>query len=113
MKCTARQKRLKLSMKTSVTKITRSRISELLELVRELSRFERLEHEVEATVESLGRALLGPHPVAGALLANCDGRLAGYAIYFLHSPVLWAVPAFGWKTCIYVQNFVIGASARV
>jgi len=54
----------------------------LLKLVRELAKFERLEHEVEATVESLCCSFFGPQPVACAMLAHCDGKLAGYAIYF-------------------------------
>ena len=54
----------------------------LLELIRELARFERLEHEVQATVESLTESLFGPNPGAGALLARCGEAPAGYAIYF-------------------------------
>ena len=54
----------------------------LLELIRELARFERLEHEVQATVESLTESLFGPNPGAGALLARCGDEPAGYAIYF-------------------------------
>ncbi len=54
----------------------------LLELIRELARFEKLEHEVEATPELLNRALFGPQPAAGAVLALCNGEPAGYAIYY-------------------------------
>jgi len=54
----------------------------LLDLIRELARFERLEHEMQATVESLHESLLGSHPVAGALLARLGKELAGYAMYF-------------------------------
>jgi len=54
----------------------------LLELIRELARFEQLEHEVEATPELLERAFFGAQPAAGAVLARCDGEVAGYAIYY-------------------------------
>jgi GNAT superfamily N-acetyltransferase len=54
----------------------------LLELIRELARFERLEHEVQATVESLRESLFGQNPVAGALLAQRGDEPAGYALYF-------------------------------
>jgi GNAT superfamily N-acetyltransferase len=54
----------------------------LLGLIRELAQFERLEHEVEATVESLRDSFFGPQPVAGALLARWDEAVAGYAIYY-------------------------------
>lgn len=78
-----------------ITQITRAEVPELLKLIRELARFERLEHEMKATVASLRKALFGPQPVAGALLARCDGKAVGYAIYFstfssfIGRPGLW------------------------
>lgn len=80
---------------TAITSLTPAEIPALLELIRELARFERLEHEVQATVESLHEALFGPQPAAEALLGRCDGEVAGYAIYyftfssFLGRPGLW------------------------
>jgi GNAT superfamily N-acetyltransferase len=65
-----------------IDQATPDEVPALLELIRELARFEDLEHEVESTVESLRKALFGPQPVAGGLLARCDTELAGYAIYF-------------------------------
>jgi GNAT superfamily N-acetyltransferase len=69
-------------MRVEISKITRRRISELLKLIRELATFEELEHEVEATPKLLRDAFFGRRPVAGAVLVDCDGELAGYAIYF-------------------------------
>lgn len=69
-------------MNFAIAPVTPGDVPALLELIRELARFERLEHEMEATAESLNHALFGPQPVAGALLARCEGELAGYAIYF-------------------------------
>jgi GNAT superfamily N-acetyltransferase len=69
-------------MDFKITQITPAEVPELLRLIRELARFERLEHELKATVPSLRKALFGPQPVAGALLARCDGKAVGYAIYF-------------------------------
>lgn len=69
-------------MDLQIAPLTPPEIPVLLELVRELARFEKLEHEVAATPESLQQSLFGPHAVAGALLGRCDGRVAGYAIYF-------------------------------
>src|SRR5882724_5338769 len=66
----------------SIAPVRRAEIPELLELIRELARFEKLEHAVEATVGLLENSLFGTQPAAGALLARCDGKLAGYAIYF-------------------------------
>jgi GNAT superfamily N-acetyltransferase len=57
-------------------------LSTLLGLIRELAQFERLEHEVEATVESLRDSFFGPQAVAGALLARWGEAVVGYAIYY-------------------------------
>ena len=69
-------------MDATIQPITPAEVPLLLELIRELARFEQLEHEVEATAELLNHALFGPQPAAGAVLARCDGELAGYAIYY-------------------------------
>jgi GNAT superfamily N-acetyltransferase len=69
-------------MDAVIAPVTPDEVPVLLELIRELARFEHLEHEVQATAESLKDSLFAPQPVAGALLARCDGQPAGYAIYF-------------------------------
>lgn len=69
-------------MEVSIKEITPDEVTGLLELIRELARFERLEHEVEATVESLADSFFGAKLVAGALIARANGEMAGYALYF-------------------------------
>ncbi len=69
-------------MEFSIGQIKPDEVPGLLELIRELARFERLEHEVEATVGVLTESLFGPKPVAGALIARVGSEMAGYALYF-------------------------------
>ncbi len=69
-------------MDFKIRAITTAELPELLELVRELARFEKLENAVEATVESFEASFFGAQPVAGGLLARQGDALAGYAIYF-------------------------------
>lgn len=69
-------------MNFAIAPVTPSDMPELLQLIRELARFEHLEHEVEATIESLNEAFFGSHSAAGGLLARRGDALAGYAIYF-------------------------------
>jgi GNAT superfamily N-acetyltransferase len=69
-------------MEFTISTVTPDELPGLLELIRELARFERLEQEVEATVDSLAKAFFGSPPAAGALLARHGDELAGYAIYF-------------------------------
>jgi GNAT superfamily N-acetyltransferase len=52
-------------------------------LVRELAEYERALHEVEATEELLHAALFGPDPRAHALIAEHDGVVAGFAVWFV------------------------------
>jgi GNAT superfamily N-acetyltransferase len=66
----------------TITPLTRSEVPQLLELIRELAEFEKLEQELQTTVPILENSFFGPQPAAGAFLARCNGKLAGYAIYF-------------------------------
>ena len=54
----------------------------ILALIRELAEFEQLAHTVQATAPQLQEHLFGPHPKAEALIAEWDGQLAGFALYF-------------------------------
>jgi GNAT superfamily N-acetyltransferase len=51
-------------------------------LMRELAEFEKLTHLFEANEESLHEALFGARPAAEALVAERDGRIVGYALFF-------------------------------
>jgi len=89
-------------MNLAINPIQFEEVPALLELVRELARFERLEHEVQATVESLREWLFGPGAVAGALLARCNGELAGYALYFFTFSSFIGRPGL-WLEDLYVR----------
>lgn len=57
-------------------------VPEVLRLICELAEYERLRDEVVATEASLRAALFGPRPTAEVLLAECDGQVAGFALFF-------------------------------
>jgi len=86
----------------TIAPLTPAEIPELLELIRELARFERLEHEVEATAETLSEAFFGAQPAAGALLARTAGEVAGYAIYFFTFSSFVGRPGI-WLEDLYVR----------
>jgi GNAT superfamily N-acetyltransferase len=69
-------------MNFKINAVAQADLPDLLDLVRELARFEQLEHEVAATVESFKDSFFGAQPVAGGLVARHGNDLAGYAIYF-------------------------------
>jgi GNAT superfamily N-acetyltransferase len=90
-------------MTSSIDPITAAEIPLLLDLIRELARFEKLENEVEATVESLHESFLGSRPAAGAFLAKADGGVVGYAIYFFTFSSFLGRPGI-WLEDVYVRS---------
>jgi len=52
------------------------------ELIRQLAKFEKLEHEVVLTEELLMAGLFGARPYAEALLAEEDGLPIAFALFF-------------------------------
>lgn len=67
----------------------------VLELVRELATYEREPEAVVATEADLHAALFGPDPAAGCQVAELDGRVVGFALWYrsfstwLGKPGLW------------------------
>lgn len=57
-------------------------VAQLAAFIRELARYERLEHQLDLDQQRLREHLFGEHPVCGALLAECAGKPAGFALYF-------------------------------
>ncbi|MGO9456302.1 MAG: N-acetyltransferase family protein [Acidimicrobiales bacterium] len=55
---------------------------EVLSLIRELARFERMEDEVSCTVDDLCRELFGTDPVARVSLVAEGAAVAGMALWF-------------------------------
>ena len=89
-------------MDSAITKVTPEELPALLEMIRELARFEKLEEEVQATVEALRESFFGRQPAAGALLARFGGELAGYAIYFFTFSSFVGRPGI-WLEDVYVR----------
>lgn len=54
----------------------------LCDFVRELAEFEGLLHECAMTPEAMAAYVVGPHRCAGAIIAECDGFPAGFALYY-------------------------------
>ncbi|CAN0619293.1 diamine N-acetyltransferase [Burkholderia multivorans] len=57
-------------------------VGAILALMRELADFEKLTHLFVATDDDLADALFGPRPSAEALVAERDGAIVGYALFF-------------------------------
>ncbi len=77
----------------SLTRVTSSQVireagpddvKRIRELIVELARYERAVDQVKAGEEQLRQALFGPAPAVHALVAELDGRVVGFALYFLN-----------------------------
>ena len=78
----------------------------LLELVRELAAYEREPDAVEATEPMLAAALFGEAPVASCHVAEVDGAVVGFA--------LWYVTFSTWKGLpgLWLEDLFVRPSAR-
>jgi GNAT superfamily N-acetyltransferase len=54
----------------------------ILHFIRLLARYEKLEHHVVATEESVREYLFGAHPYAEVVFAELDGKAVGFALFF-------------------------------
>ena len=54
----------------------------IVELIHGLAEYERLAHECHATEERVRASIFGPRPDAEVVIAEVDGRPAGFALFF-------------------------------
>jgi len=71
-------------------------------LIRELAVFEKLEHMVQATPEALAAHLFGPRPVAEAVVAEVDGAVVAFALFFTNFSTFLGQPGL-YLEDLYVQ----------
>lgn len=76
------------------------------DLVRELARYEKLEHEVEGTAEDFARHLFGPKPTAEVILAEVGGEPVGFALFFTNFSTFRARPG------IYLEDLFVRPEHR-
>lgn len=72
----------------------------------ELAEFERLRHEVEASVEQIAAALSGPQPRAFCDIAEWDGEPVGFALWFYN------FSTFLGRHGIYVEDVYVREESR-
>jgi GNAT superfamily N-acetyltransferase len=76
-------------------------IPSILSFIKDLADFEKLSHEVVATEEKLKATLFGPRPVAEVLIAEWEGRPAGFALFFHSYSTFLAKPG------IYLEDLFV------
>ena len=78
----------------------------VLEFIRELARYEHLEHEVAATEADLGEALFGERRHAEVVFACSDGKALGFALFFHNFSTFKGRPG------IYLEDLFVRPEAR-
>lgn len=74
--------------------------------IRDLARYERLEHQLDLDEARLHRHLFGPNPACAALLAECDGQPAGFALFFA------TYSTFRTRPCLHLEDLFVAPEFR-
>jgi GNAT superfamily N-acetyltransferase len=80
--------------------------TEILALIRELADYERLLHEVDATEQDLRDALFGAAPRVACDIAEWDGAVAGFALWFYN------FSTFRGRHGIYLEDLFVRPALR-
>ena len=78
----------------------------IVALIRELAEFERLSHLLEVTPEKLGPHLFGDKPVIEGLVAEVEGKVVAYALYFTNYSTFLAKPG------LYLEDLYVSPTQR-
>jgi GNAT superfamily N-acetyltransferase len=81
-------------------------VPSILSFIRDLAEFEKLTHEVVATEEKLKSTLFGERPVAEVLIADWEGKPAGFALFFHSYSTFLAKPG------IYLEDLFVRTEFR-
>lgn len=89
-------------MKTSLRPATPADCAAIVGLIRELAVFEKLEHLVVVTPESLQPHLFGPRPAAECVVADVEGTVVAFALFFTNFSTFLGQPGL-YLEDLYVQ----------
>ena len=78
----------------------------MLSLVRELAEYEKLLHEVDATEKMLADALFGENPRLFCDIAEWNGDVAGFAVWFIN------FSTFSGRSGIYLEDLFVRPALR-
>jgi GNAT superfamily N-acetyltransferase len=78
----------------------------ILQFIRELAKYEHLEHQCVATEESLQATLFGPRPYAEVVFACVNGEPVGFALFFHNYSTFLGRPG------IYLEDLYVRPESR-
>ena len=81
-------------------------VAPIVQLIRELAAFERLEHLLQVTPERLRPHLFGERPVVEAMVAEAQGEVVAFALYFTNFSTFLAQPG------LYLEDLYVRPAQR-
>jgi len=92
-------------MNTSIRVAIKEDCLRLLELVNELALYEKFPQEVTVTLQEFEDAGFGENPVYKAFVAEVDGLIVGFALYYVRYST--------WKGCrMYLEDLIVTEALR-
>src|SRR5258708_5788060 len=88
-----------------VRRAAREDCPRLLELIHELAAYEKAPEEVTVTLEHFTESGFGPHPVWWAFVVTVDGKVEGFALYYIRYST--------WKgQRLYLEDLIVTEKMR-
>ena len=88
-----------------IRRAERKDCARLLELIRELADYEKAPQEVTVTRNHFEESGFGENPVWWAFVAEMNGRVEGFALYYIRYST--------WKgQCLYLEDFIVTEQLR-
>ena len=92
-------------MNINIRRAEKEDCERILELVKELAKYERAANEVTVTLEHFTESGFGPDPVWWAFVAEVEGVIQGFALYYIRFST--------WKgQRMYLEDFVVTEEMR-
>jgi GNAT superfamily N-acetyltransferase len=81
-------------------------VAAIVRLIHGLAEYEKLSHLAKATPETLAPHLFGPKPVVEAVVAESDGRVVAFALFFTNFSTFLALPG------LYLEDLFVEPEER-
>ena len=81
-------------------------VGPIVQLIRELAEFEKLTHLLQVSPEKLRPQLFGERPAAEALVAEVDGEVVSFALFFTNFSTFLAQPG------LYLEDLYVRPAHR-
>ena len=85
---------------------TRADAALIVGFIRELAEYEKMLDQVQATAADIESQLFGPRPAAECLIAELDGKPAGFALFFHNFSTFLAKPG------LYLEDLYVKPELR-